>query len=272
MPGDAMVRTVFQVLEHQGDSAMSQNLYAFLAIAGALAVAPGCATKKFVRTTVDPVSQQVTELDKRTADNARAIEQLDEKTQQGLSRVDEKAGQAQARADEAFHRAGDALTKTEQASQAAEGARSLAENSLSRATHVERVVENLDNYQMAEAKTVYFNFDRANLQDDAKKELDALAQSVAGRKRFVIEVQGFTDTTGPADYNYVLSEKRADSVVRYLTMEHKIPTYRIHSLALGKDMPAAAEDRREARRLSRRVEVKIYTPTEVPTQTAGARP
>jgi outer membrane protein OmpA-like peptidoglycan-associated protein len=53
-------------------------------------------------------------------------------------------------------------------------------------------------------------------------------------------------------------------------MEHKIPAFRIHTLGLGKDMPAEAENKREARKLSRRVEVKVFTPSDV-TQTAGAR-
>jgi outer membrane protein OmpA-like peptidoglycan-associated protein len=255
---------------------MSHKVYAVLVIAGVIAVAPGCATKKFVRQTVDPVNQQVGELDKRTADNARAIEQLDEKTQRDISRTAEKASQdtaqARARADEAFGRAGDALTKSGQAAQAAEGARTLAEQGVTKATQVERVVENLDNYQVANTKTVYFDFNKATLQDEAKQQLAELASSLSNMKRFAIEVQGFTDTTGPADYNYDLSQKRADTVVRYLTMEHKVPAYRIHTLALGKDMPAEAENRREARRLSRRVEVKVYAVADSGTQTAGARP
>ena len=247
---------------------MSNRFLALLAIAVLATTTTGCATKKFVRNTIDPVSKQVGELDKRSAENARAIEQLDEKTQREISRVGEKAGSADSRAADASRQATEALTKTGQAIEKAEGARTLAENSMNRASQLERTVENMDNYRVASTKTVYFSFDKSTLTPEAQKELDELAQSLAANRRYVIEVQGFTDTTGSTEYNYALSGKRAASVVRYLTTQHKIPVYRIHTIGLGKDMPAQAEDRREARKLSRRVEVRIFTLAEVP-QTAG---
>jgi outer membrane protein OmpA-like peptidoglycan-associated protein len=253
---------------------MSYRYYALLGLAAVMAVAPGCATKKFVRQTVDPVNQHVGELDKRTADNAKAIESLDDKTQRDISRMGEQVGQradrAQTRADEAYKQAQDGIARASQADTKASNAQTAADNSMAKASQVERVVDNLDNYQVAGSKTVYFNFNQSALQDDAKAELAEIAQTASRLKRFVIEVQGFTDTTGPAEYNYELSQKRADVVVRHLTTEHKIPSYRIHTLALGKDAPVENPDRREARRLSRRVEVKVYTPSDI-TTTAGAR-
>jgi len=231
-----------------------------VAIAALATAGTGCATKKFVRESVDPVSKQVGELDKRTAENARAIEQLDDKTSKEISRVGEKANSADTRAAEAAKQAGDALNRGSQAIEKADGARTLAENSMNRANQIERVVENLDNYKVATTKTILFGFDKASLNDDAKKELDELAQNLQRNKHYVVEIQGFTDTTGPQDYNYALSEKRAEAVVRYLTVQHKIPVYRIYTVGLGKELPAQAENRREARKLSRRVEVKVFTP------------
>ena len=52
-------------------------------------------------------------------------------------------------------------------------------------------------------------------------------------------------------------------MVRYLTEKHNIPVYRVHTIGLGKDMPAQAENKREARKLSRRVEAKVYTLKEM---------
>jgi OmpA-OmpF porin, OOP family len=253
---------------------MTYKVLALVSMAAVIAAAPGCATKKFVRQNVDPVNQHVGELDKRSADNAKAIESLDEKTQREISRVGEEAGQkasqAQGRADEAYKQAQEGIAKAGQADSKAANAQTAADTSMAKANEVGRVVDNLDNYQMVGSKTVYFAFNKSGLQDDAKTELAEIARTAGNLKRFVIEVQGFTDTTGPADYNYALSQKRADAVVRYLTMEHKIPAFRIHTLGLGKDMPAEAANRREANKLSRRVEVKVYTPNDV-TQTAGAR-
>ncbi|MBI3698401.1 MAG: OmpA family protein [Acidobacteria bacterium] len=243
---------------------MNQRILIILAVAGLTITVSGCATKKFVRQTTDPINQKVADLDKRTVENAQSIGQLDDKTGKEISRVDEKATAADARAGEAGKLAGDALTKGGQAMERAGGARSLAEGGIARTGRLEQYVANLDNYQPASSKTVYYGFNKNALDDDARKELDELAVSLANTKHFLIVVQGFTDTTGAADYNYTLSEKRAESVVRYLTTKHNIPVYRIHKLGLGKDMPAQAEDKREARRLSRRVEVKAYMLPDAP--------
>ena len=243
---------------------MNRGMLTALAVAAMTIAASGCATKKFVRNTTDPISQKVTDLDKRSSENAQSISQLDDKTGREISRVNEKATAADTRAGEAGKLAGDALTKGGQAMEKAEGARSVAESGVARTGRLEQYVANLDNYQPASAKTVYYAFSKSMLDDDAKKELDEIASSLANTKHYLIVVQGFTDTTGPADYNYALSEKRAESVVRYLTSKHNIPVYRVHKLGLGKDMPAEAENKREARRLSRRVEVKAFMLPDVP--------
>jgi outer membrane protein OmpA-like peptidoglycan-associated protein len=242
-----------------------------LALAAAAAFGSACATKKFVRQTVDPVNQRVTELDKRAADNAKAIEQLDDSTKRDISRVDEKVQAADNRAAEADRKAGEGIAKATQAAEKAENARTLAENSLSKTGALEKAFANLENYRMASTKTVYFAFNKAGLDDAAKKELDALAQSLGSHQRFVLEVQGFTDSTGAAEYNYELSERRANNVVRYLTLQHKVPAYRVHRIGLGEDVPAAAAEPREARKLSRRVEVRVYVPSDSPVTSAQSR-
>jgi len=222
----------------------------------------GCATKKHVRESLDPVNKQLGDLDKRNAENATAITALDEKTQRGISRVDEKASAADARAGDAAKEAAQAGKQAAQASEKADSARSLAESGSARAGRLEKVVESLDNYRVASSSTVYFDFNKSTLSEEARKELAALAQSAANARRYVIEVQGFTDSTGDAEYNYALSGKRAATVVRFFTTEQKIPVYRIHTLALGKDMPAEENKTSQGRKRNRRVEVKLYTPIQ----------
>jgi outer membrane protein OmpA-like peptidoglycan-associated protein len=242
-----------------------------VAVAAAVALGPACATKKFVRQSVDPVNQKVTELDKRTADNAKAIEQLDDSTKRDISRVDERVKAVDARAVEADRKAGEGISKATAAAEKADQARGVAENSLSKAGALEKAFANLENYRMTASKTVYFAFNKATLDDAAKAELDALAQSLRSHQRYVVEVQGFTDTTGGADYNYALSEKRAGAVVRYLTLQHKVPAYRVHTIGLGKDVPAEGANPREARKLSRRVEVRVYVPSDAAVTAAQSR-
>ena len=217
----------------------------------------GCATKRYVHETVDPVNKKVTDLDKRSAENASAVQALDDKTQRSISRVDEKAGTADARANEAAKLAGQAGTQAAQAGEKADAARTLAEGGVARTGKLEKVVENLDKFRLTSTAKVFFAFNQSTLNDDGKKDLDALARSLP--PKYVLEVQGFTDSVGAADYNYSLSEKRAAAVVRYLTTQHKVPVYRISTLGMGKDLPAEGANPRETRTLSRRVEVKLYT-------------
>ena len=241
------------------ETAVNHRWTAVLALATLATAATGCATKKFVRKSVDPISAQLAEAEKRDAENAAAIRDLDEKTQRAVSRVDEKAGAADARAAEAAEKAARAGAQASLATERADGARSLAETSLARAGELERVVESLDNFDLASSKTVYFGFDKSALRDEDKQQLDELAKSLGGTRRYVVEVQGFTDGTGSSDYNYALSGKRADAVARYLTTEHKIPVYRVHKLALGKDVAVEPNKTAAGRKMNRRVEVRVYT-------------
>lgn len=242
-----------------------------VSLAALTLLGPACATKKFVRQTVDPTNQKVSELDKRAADNAKAIESLDDSTKRDTSRLDENIKGVDSRASEADRKASEGITKAGQAAEKADSARTVAENSLNKTGQLERAFENLDNYRLASTKTLYFGFNKSSLDDASKSDLDAVAQSLGSYKRFVVEVQGFTDSVGAADYNYSLSEKRATTVVRYLTLQHKVPAYRVHTIGLGKDVPVEAANTREARKLSRRVEVRVWIPTEVPVTAAQSR-
>ncbi len=241
---------------------MSKGYLFSLTIIAATALMAGCASKRYVRERVDPVNNKVVDLDKRSAENASAIQALEDKAQRGIARVDERVAAVDAKAGEAARTAGQANTQATQAGEKADAARTLAESGMAKTDKLEKTVENLDNYRVSTNLNVYFGFNKEDLTAEAKKDLGALAQSLANQRRYVIEIQGFTDSTGSTDYNYALSERRADTVARYLTTQHKIPVYRIHTLGLGKDVPAAGANQRETRKLSRRVEVKLYTPAQ----------
>jgi outer membrane protein OmpA-like peptidoglycan-associated protein len=81
----------------------------------------------------------------------------------------------------------------------------------------------LDNYTVLERATVTFAVNRALLTPDAKAALDALVAKSVGMKGAAFEITGYTDTTGNAERNRVLSEKRANAVITYLTDTHNIP-------------------------------------------------
>ena len=62
-----------------------------------------------------------------------------------------------------------------------------------------------------------------------------MAAKILPFKRFAIETHGFTDQVGAPQYNFELSQQRANSVLRYLTMQHKIPLHRISILGAGEE-------------------------------------
>jgi outer membrane protein OmpA-like peptidoglycan-associated protein len=121
------------------------------------------------------------------------------------------------------------------------------------------VVANIDDYKMQTAATVPFAFDKWALTPSAKEDLDGLATGLSADKRFVISVEGFTDSIGNRTYNEALSRKRADAVVTYLVAKHDIPIYRIHMIGLGEEKPVDEGKDRAARAKNRRVEVKVFT-------------
>jgi outer membrane protein OmpA-like peptidoglycan-associated protein len=123
---------------------------------------------------------------------------------------------------------------------------------------VNQRVSDLDNYVVKDQATVYFRLNSAVLNDQAKKDLDDLAQKAQAEKGYVIEVAGFADKTGKAALNQQLSEARANAVIRYLEQQGNIPIHRILAPAgMGTTHEAADNKTAEGRKLNRRVEVKV---------------
>jgi len=218
-----------------------------------------CATKKHVREAVAPVQNQVNEVGKKTDQNTTAIGDLD----RNVAKVDEKAMEADRKAGAAGESARQANTAAGQAQTTANSANTLAQQSMTRANQVEssltNTINNLDNYKLATTEKVYFKVNHSELTDEEKAKLDAALQNVASAKNYVIEVEGFTDRTGSKALNLDLSRKRAESVVRYLTVDKNIPLRKIHDVGVGADFPNAVNKTKADRKENRRVDIKIFT-------------
>jgi OmpA-OmpF porin, OOP family len=212
----------------------------------------GCATKKYVQANVANLETKINGVDKKTDENSTRITDLDRKTEAGIA-------DAQKKADDA----GQQATKAESDAQAAHA---LAQQGVDQANQVGQELQSIDNFKPVKSETVLFKVGRYNLTDEDKQQLDAFAQTAAGMKRYVIQVQGFTDSTGSKQYNLSLSQRRADAVVRYLTENDKIPLIWIRYLGYGEDMPAADNDSRDGRQQNRRVVVTVLAAPQVTAQ------
>jgi outer membrane protein OmpA-like peptidoglycan-associated protein len=122
--------------------------------------------------------------------------------------------------------------------------------------------------------SVLFGFDKDNLTKSAKEELDQLATNVSSTKGYIIAVEGGTDSVGSSEYNYDLSQRRANSVIQYLASEKNIPAHKIFLIGLGKDKPVESNKTSEGRSKNRRVAVRLMTNTsgETPAQAPKANP
>ncbi|MDQ3011718.1 MAG: OmpA family protein, partial [Acidobacteriota bacterium] len=116
----------------------------------------------------------------------------------------------------------------------------------------------LDDYDLQEAVMVNFKVNSAVLSLEAKRQLDLLAEKASSAKAYMIEVGGHTDSTGSEAKNFLLSRQRAEAVVQYLAVNHKIPVRRFVSpMGYGKADAVANNKTVTGRAQNRRVEVKM---------------
>jgi outer membrane protein OmpA-like peptidoglycan-associated protein len=234
---------------------MTIQRFGFVLTAAALTVfgVSGCATKNYVKNQTAPLIQHTGDLDQKTADNNRQIQDVNERAQSGIK-------QAQGSADAATHNAQNAGSQANQAN--------LAANDVAhRADSLDSLVKGLDNFKKVADVSVTFGFDKATLTKDDQGQLDQFAGQLNTAKSYILEVTVGTDSTGNADYNYELSQRRADAVVQYLATKYNIPAHRFYLVGIGKDNAVADNKTAEGRKQNRRVQVQLLSNL---SQDAGA--
>jgi len=224
--------------------------------------AGGCATKNYVRKSIDPVNGKIDAqgqtLDKTNQSLSKTQSTL-EADEQTLSATKETATSADARAGDAINRAGEANAKATEAAGKADQAGQKADQVDAKVGDLKNTVANLDDYKKVSEATVNFKFGSDKLDADGKQQLDQMASTGNTYKRYFIAVEGFTDRIGNEEYNIALSRRRADNVVAYLVTQHNILVYRIQMIGLGKDKPVDEGKDKAARAKNRRVEVSVYS-------------
>lgn len=211
----------------------------------ALTAMVGCSSKNYVRSQTAPIVQQTNDLDAKTAADHRTISETDERAQKGISGAMSAAGTADQHA--------------QAAGQSADSANKSAQDAYNRVDTLSGVVANLDNYKPLADVSVTFGFDKAALTAADKKQLDDLASSLTSARGYILEVTGGTDSIGAADYNYQLSQRRADAVANYLQTKYNIPPHRFYLVGIGKDQQVASDKTAAGRAKNRRVEIRLLS-------------
>jgi outer membrane protein OmpA-like peptidoglycan-associated protein len=215
---------------------------------GSLFVA-GCATKGYVRKSVEPVDQKVDQVDqasqKRDASQAADLT----KTNQVIDEDEKKLDATSEIARTADSTSKGAMSKADQNAKDVNGLRS----------NLQDVIANIDDYKPVNQAVVHFKVNQNKLTKDEKAKLDEVATQAAALPRYFITVAGYTDQTGDVAYNDQLSRERANQVISYLVGTHDIPVYRIHMIGLGEQKLIDEGKGRKAREESRRAEITIYS-------------
>jgi outer membrane protein OmpA-like peptidoglycan-associated protein len=200
------------------------------------------ARKKYVQRQTQPIRDRVNELDELTASNSKMIKDVDSRAQQGIQLASSKANEADQHAIDAGNRA--------------QAAQNTAQQATTRLTTVEQVVGNIDQYKAATQTEIRFKAGQSVLSKNAKQALDDMATPLKGQRGYIVEVQGFAAGHGQAAIQN--SQKMADSVVRYLVLNHEIPVYRIYVVGMGNAPLPTTEEGAKAKRITGgRVEVSL---------------
>jgi len=227
-----------------------------LMLAATMVASLGCSTKNYVRQQTTPLINKTNELDDLTAKNSKDIKDVDQRAQAGIQGV-------QARTAEVDQKAMAAGSEADKAQMTANGA-------TQRVDALTNTVINLDNYRPVVETAVHFGFNKDNLTKDAREAIDQLAASVSTTKGYIITVEGATDSVGTSEYNYDLSQRRANAVIQYLAAEKSVPAYKIYLIGLGKDKPVETNKTRDGRAKNRRVDIRLMTNTGEGTTPAKA--
>lgn len=105
-------------------------------------------------------------------------------------------------------------------------------------------------------KTVYFDYDRANLRRDAQDALSVNAKLFQKYTKWSIAIEGHCDERGTSEYNLALGERRAISAYRYL-ISLGITESRLSTVSFGEERPADPGQNETAWSKNRRAEFKV---------------
>jgi peptidoglycan-associated lipoprotein len=223
---------------------MRKSLMTVGVIVTALSVAPACATKKFVRTSVGEVNDKV-------ATQGKSLEETQERVRVAEGRISETDAKAVA--------AGDSASKANAAAaEAANRATEVGRTAETRATSIEGEMRKLVFETVLSEDRGEFKLGKAELPADATGALDSMVgQLKADKKNVWVEIEGHTDSTGDKKMNELLGMNRAEAVKRYLYEKHQIPLHKINVISYGEEKPVAPNNTRVGRAQNRRVVIKV---------------
>lgn len=115
-----------------------------------------------------------------------------------------------------------------------------------------------ENYQIIWQGEVNFDFDQYLITATAEQVLTEAGEKMEENPGSILEVAGHTDRTGPAKYNHMLGQARADAAKRFLASRFGISLYRMFTVSYGEDKPVAMPDEQDSSSRNRRVTLAVW--------------
>ena len=218
-----------------------------------------CASKKYVRTQVDA---RVTPIEGRTGELEESSRNLTNRTTDLESTTSSMKGQMS-----------DMNNHLGTLDEGVNDAKGRADNAMTAAngvdTRVTTLVNNLDVWKVDDTESVLFALGSSRLTKDGKAALDQLVSKTKDQPGYLLEIQGFTDSTGGPNTNQRLSDARAKVVYDYLAAQD-VPIHKMQIVGLGEAKPVAENTTRDGRKQNRRVEIRLLSNAALSKGTAAS--
>ena len=238
-----------------------QRLSILLLISAMLAATTGCASKGYVRKSVNASADTLTARIETNESNMKEIrDTLDKRittVDTRVSGVDSKVAALDTKTTEGMNSLkGDVQNVDQRAAQA----RTTADRAVNDVNVLGQKFQNRNMYNVTDEKSIQFKFDSAKLDMQYLDILDQIAAALMKNPDAIVVLEGRTDSTGDKDYNVRLGERRIEAVRRYLAVDKAVPVYKIHEISFGAEKPVAENKTKDGREKNRAVMMTVMVP------------
>ena len=225
-----------------------------LLLISATLIASGCASRKYVRNTVNTSADT---LNARIDTNEGEIKETRDDVDKKVSCVDSRVSALDSKTTEGMNSLKGDIQNTDQHASSAQSAAERASNGVST---LDEKFQNRNQYNVSGEKSIQFKFNSATLDKRYTDDLDEIANTLMQNPDAIIVLEGRTDSVGNKDYNVKLGERRIDAVRRYLAVEKGVPVYKIHEISFGSEKPIAENNTKDGREKNRAVTMTVMVP------------
>ncbi|MFQ5962518.1 MAG: OmpA family protein [Candidatus Methylomirabilales bacterium] len=230
---------------------MGRGFIVVSVVAAGIVFATGCATKRFLREELQKTDTTVTK-------RVRTLETDLDRQKNQLRTLARQVTEVRALVDEANRRTHEATSKADRATRIADQALARVEQADSR---LRRLSADRHKRELVKTVVVRFAFNRWELDAPGQAAIMDVVTELRENPNLGVELEGHTDSVGSALYNLELSQRRAQSVRRFLVIEG-VDLHRIQSIGLGELQPVADNTTKDGRAQNRRVAIKLFIATE----------